>query len=213
MRRVILDTDVASLSIKQRLPPALLRELVGAQIGITFVTLGELTRWATLRQWGRTRRAELDALARRAPHAPLHRRVARLWGEISAHADTPRPSPAAERHLDRGLLPGLRPAPRDPEHQGLQRLRRARGSDAGRRLMLTRELAAVPTPWSHSWSELVPLPGPWSHPLPLRRRINRTSPAMRGPREHFLNRVSQVRILPGAPGLTRNDASLVLHRK
>jgi len=41
MRRVILDTDVASLSIKQRLPPALLRELLGAQIGITFITLGE----------------------------------------------------------------------------------------------------------------------------------------------------------------------------
>ena len=59
MRRVILDTDVASLSIKQQLPPTLLRELPGAQVGITFVTLGELTRWATLRQWGPTRRAEL----------------------------------------------------------------------------------------------------------------------------------------------------------
>ena len=61
MRRVILDTDVASLSIKQQLPATLLRELLGAQIGITFITLGELTRWATLRQWGPTRPAELDA--------------------------------------------------------------------------------------------------------------------------------------------------------
>jgi hypothetical protein len=33
MRRVIIDTDVASLSIKNRLPPALLRELVGARVG------------------------------------------------------------------------------------------------------------------------------------------------------------------------------------
>jgi predicted nucleic acid-binding protein len=40
-RRIILDTDVASLSIRQQLPPRLLDELVGAQIGITFVTLGE----------------------------------------------------------------------------------------------------------------------------------------------------------------------------
>jgi hypothetical protein len=33
MRRVIIDTELASLSIKNRLPPALLRELVGAQVG------------------------------------------------------------------------------------------------------------------------------------------------------------------------------------
>jgi len=52
MRRVILDTDVASLSIKQQLPSPLLRGLLGARVGVTFVTLGELTRWATLRQWG-----------------------------------------------------------------------------------------------------------------------------------------------------------------
>ena len=35
VRRIILDTEVASLSIKNALPPALLRELLGAQIGIT----------------------------------------------------------------------------------------------------------------------------------------------------------------------------------
>ena len=86
MRRIILDTDVASLSIKQRLPPALLRELLGAQIGITFITLGELTRWAALRQWGPTRRSELDAWLATRPTLPYTEDVARLWGEISAHA-------------------------------------------------------------------------------------------------------------------------------
>jgi toxin FitB len=59
MRQVVLDTDVASLIIKQRLPASLLHELVGAQTGITFVTLGELARWATMRQWGDPRRADL----------------------------------------------------------------------------------------------------------------------------------------------------------
>ena len=78
MPRVILDTDVASLSIKQRLPPALLSELLGAQIGITFVTLGELTRWATLRQWGPTRRAELDGWLATRPTLPYTSDVARL---------------------------------------------------------------------------------------------------------------------------------------
>lgn len=86
MRRVILDTDVASLSIKQKLPPTLLRELLGTQVGITFVTLGELTRWATLRQWGPVRRAELDGWLADRPTLPYTDNVARLWGDISAHA-------------------------------------------------------------------------------------------------------------------------------
>ena len=76
MRRVILDTDVASLSIKQQLPPTLLRELLGAQIGITFITLGELTRWATLRQWGPTRRAELEGWLATRPALPYTDEVA-----------------------------------------------------------------------------------------------------------------------------------------
>lgn len=85
-QRVVLDTDVASLSIKQQLPPTLLRELVGAQIGITFVTLGELTRWTVMRQWGVARRAELDAWLAARPTLPYSDEVARTWGYISAHA-------------------------------------------------------------------------------------------------------------------------------
>jgi hypothetical protein len=52
VRRIILDTDVASFSIKKQLPPTLLSKLVGAHIGITFVTMGELTRWAAERHVG-----------------------------------------------------------------------------------------------------------------------------------------------------------------
>jgi len=85
MRRVILDTDVASLSIKQQLPSPLLRGLLGARVGVTFVTLGELTRWATLRQWAQSAR-RTRWLARHPSGAPLHRRGCRLWGAISAHA-------------------------------------------------------------------------------------------------------------------------------
>lgn len=86
MRRAIVDTDVASLSIKRQLPPALLRELLGAQVGITFVTLGELTRWVTMREWGTRRRSELAAWLTARPSLPYSEDVARTWGEISAHA-------------------------------------------------------------------------------------------------------------------------------
>ena len=94
-RRVILDTDVASLSIKQTLPPALLRELLGAQVGITFVTLGELTRWALLRSWGPRRRGELHAWLSTRPTLPYGDDVARTWGEITGRAvlrGRPRPA-------------------------------------------------------------------------------------------------------------------------
>lgn len=86
MQRLILDTDVASLSIKGRLQPTMLRALVGAETGISFVTLGELQRWATIRQWGATKRAELEAWLAAHPTLPYDDDVARIWGDISAHA-------------------------------------------------------------------------------------------------------------------------------
>jgi toxin FitB len=85
-RRIILDTDVASLSIKNALPPALLRELLGAQVGITFITLGELSRWALLRDWGPSKIAGLEAWLSTRPTLPYDDAVARKWGEISAYA-------------------------------------------------------------------------------------------------------------------------------
>ena len=85
-RKIILDTDVASLSIKNALSPALLRELLGAQVGITFVTLGELSRWAHLRNWGSTKTAGLEAWLSTRPTLPYNEAVARRWGEISAYA-------------------------------------------------------------------------------------------------------------------------------
>jgi toxin FitB len=85
-RRIILDTDVASLSIKNMLPPALLRELLGTQIGITFVTPAELHRWALLRNWGSHKLAGLDAWLSTRPTLPYTEAVARKWGEISAYA-------------------------------------------------------------------------------------------------------------------------------
>lgn len=87
MRRIVLDTDVASLSIKRRLSPGLLGEILGASVTISFVTLGELTRWTVIRKWGAVRRAELSAWLSTRPALPYSDDVARCWGEISAQAE------------------------------------------------------------------------------------------------------------------------------
>jgi toxin FitB len=95
MNRVILDTDVASLSFKDRLPAGVLVQLSRAQFGITYVTLGELTQWATLREWGPRNRSRLAAWIGSKAVLPYTDDVARIWGEISARAiRRGRPRPA-----------------------------------------------------------------------------------------------------------------------
>ena len=86
MDRVVLDTDVFSLSLKHRLPSPVLTRLIGRQPCITFVTLGELTQWAELRQWGRRNRDALEAWLGGVIILPYSEDVARTWGRISAAA-------------------------------------------------------------------------------------------------------------------------------
>jgi hypothetical protein len=55
-----LTSDVSSLSLKHRLPSPVLTRLIGKQPCVTFVTLGELSQLAELRQWGRRNRDALE---------------------------------------------------------------------------------------------------------------------------------------------------------
>lgn len=128
MSAVVLDTDVASAVLKDRLPDRLARELDRRQLAITFVTVGELTQWTHLRRWGPQRRAGLDRFFARIVVLPYSPRVATLWGRDPDPRPAPRTSQTGQRQLDRRLLPGPRAPARHAQHQGLCRLRRARGT-------------------------------------------------------------------------------------
>lgn len=83
---VVLDTDVASLSFRGRLPPRLSTALVGRSTAVTFVTVGEMTKWAELRSWGLTNRQKLDHWLSGQVRLSYDDVVAQNWGHLAAAA-------------------------------------------------------------------------------------------------------------------------------
>ena len=93
MTLVVLDTDVTSRIIKGTLPGSIAPKLVGKQLTVTFVTVGELTRWTVHRNFGERRRALIESWIGSASIGG-DVEVARRWGEITAYAQLrgrPRP--------------------------------------------------------------------------------------------------------------------------
>ena len=86
---VVIDTDVASFLQKDRAPEWVHEAIRGARIWLTFVTVGELSKWAVVRRWGDTRRDRLDLWVASRPVIPYAR-------ETRTHSDAqpaqPRPS-------------------------------------------------------------------------------------------------------------------------
>jgi predicted nucleic acid-binding protein len=83
---VVLDTDVVSRLHKRTLPASLLGQLVGMAPCVTFVTLGELEKWAVLRAWGHQRRASLAHWLDGVPRLGYDDEVARVWGRLAGEA-------------------------------------------------------------------------------------------------------------------------------
>lgn len=91
----VLDTDVASRLQKGTLTGPLATRLIGREVLITFVTFGELTKWAEVRSWGERRRGELADWLARVAVLPGDEAVASTWGRLSAAAARRgRPRPA-----------------------------------------------------------------------------------------------------------------------
>ncbi|MCP3797676.1 type II toxin-antitoxin system VapC family toxin [Allokutzneria sp. A3M-2-11 16] len=95
MEPIILDTGVVSSILTGELPGPVAARLAGHRPAITFVTVGELTKWQELRCWGPRRRAALERWLNRVAVLPATPEVARKWGEITAFAalrGCPRPA-------------------------------------------------------------------------------------------------------------------------
>jgi len=86
MQYVVLDTDVASRSIKRQLDGPLAAKLTGVAWCITFVTVGELWQWASARGWGGRTRDGLELWLDRVVVLHSDDAVSRAWGKISADA-------------------------------------------------------------------------------------------------------------------------------
>ncbi|WP_173157640.1 type II toxin-antitoxin system VapC family toxin [Phytohabitans suffuscus] len=94
MSFVVLDTDVASASFLGRLPDRLHTSLATKTPCMTFVTLGELTKWTAIRSWGPQRRAALATWRRHVTVLKYDERVATTWDDLQARAQLrgrPRP--------------------------------------------------------------------------------------------------------------------------
>lgn len=94
MADVVLDTDIASAFQKGRAPDWAVRHVIGARVWLTFVTVGELWKWAEIRSWGSPRRGQLETWLTARPVIPYDTEVARTWGRLAAGAQRrgrPRP--------------------------------------------------------------------------------------------------------------------------
>jgi len=104
--RAVLDTDVASLSYRGRLPASLAARLVGQEVCVTFVTVGELSRWAEKRRWGTRARTELVDWLGRTVVLPYDERVAWRWANSPSRRKVSiRSRPVVWAGVDLGRVP------------------------------------------------------------------------------------------------------------
>ena len=85
LRAVVLDTDVASGAYKRK-PLPILNRITGLNWAISFVTYGEMVKWAEMRDWAPHNRDALATWLERTPTLHSTPRIAETWGKLSAAA-------------------------------------------------------------------------------------------------------------------------------
>ncbi|GIF66016.1 hypothetical protein Ais01nite_40510 [Asanoa ishikariensis] len=81
---VVLDTDVASRIFRNKVDRAMSARLVGTAWCLTFVSVGELTQWASLRDWSHRNLAALDGWMSHCLMLDAGWETAQTWGRLSA---------------------------------------------------------------------------------------------------------------------------------
>jgi len=81
---VVFDTNIASLTVKGRMPAALAARLVGTVEIVSFVTVGELAKWSEVRSWGERQLGVLDLWLRQRPVIESSEEVSLTWGRLAA---------------------------------------------------------------------------------------------------------------------------------
>jgi hypothetical protein len=84
MSYVVLDTDVASLIFRGRLPAAMRARLTGKRWCIPFVAVAEMTQWARARNWAPRNEAALDRWLSAQLFLKCGWETARTWGNLAA---------------------------------------------------------------------------------------------------------------------------------
>jgi tRNA(fMet)-specific endonuclease VapC len=87
MRTLLLDTNIVSYLMKES-PRAKLYEahLRDSRLAISFVTVGELYRWAIVRQWGTKRKLDLEEQLRNYLVIPFDIELCKKWAEVKSIA-------------------------------------------------------------------------------------------------------------------------------
>ena len=87
MNAAIVDTDVVSMLFKGDTRAIAYRSHVtGRLLGISFMTLAELERWALQRGWGASRKLELAQHLTHYTVLPVSRELCLKWAEVAVSA-------------------------------------------------------------------------------------------------------------------------------
>jgi hypothetical protein len=87
MSGIVLDTNVASLHYKRRLPAGVRQYMAGQRVHVAFATAGELRQWAVARKWDWAARTGMQLwLESKVVLLPYVPRVMWTWGDIGGRA-------------------------------------------------------------------------------------------------------------------------------
>lgn len=87
MTLLVVDTDVAAAILNNQVPARLASLLAGQHVGVTFVTVGELSRWAAIHDWGPRKLADLAVWRGLVVVLGYDDRIAMTWGRLQARAE------------------------------------------------------------------------------------------------------------------------------